>query len=339
MIPPRGWRDEASAGLAVKHLLRLEPEGPALVAMDPLPDVGDHLQGRGLEVARWHRRARGGRPAAPWPPEGPWATSVLRLPRAKEELEMALHALASVLRPGGRLFVHGANDEGIRSGTRRLEAVAERAWKVASGGKCRLLGARRADDLPELRGSLAAWRRTFDLPLDEIDRPWVSYPGVFAHGRLDEGTGLLLEALPELPPGAEVLDFGCGSGVIGAVAGARTPGASVECLDVDAVALEAARENVPGARILPGEGLGAVGDRRYDAILSNPPYHAGKAESTRVLSALVREAPAHLEPGGSLVIVVQRRLAAARLLEAAFRTVETLADRGPFRVWRAAGPR
>lgn len=339
MIPPRSWRDEASAGLAVKHLLRLETEGPALVAMDPLPDVGDHLEGTGLEVGRWHRRARGGRPAAPWPPEGPWATSVLRLPRAKDELEMALHALASGLRPGGRLFVHGANDEGIRSATGSLEAVAERAWKVASGGKCRFLEARRPDDLPELRGSLEEWRSTFELPVDEIDRPWVSYPGVFAHGRLDQGTALLLGALPELPGGARILDFGCGSGIIGAVARARTPGASVECLDVDAVALEAVRENVPGARTQLGDGLHAAGERRYDAILSNPPYHAGKAESTAVLRELIRGTPGHLEPGGALVLVVQRRLPVAHHLEEAFHTVETLADGGPFRVWRGTDPR
>ncbi|NJO35532.1 MAG: 16S rRNA methyltransferase, partial [Rhodospirillales bacterium] len=29
-------------------------------------------------------------------------------------------------------------------------------------------------------------------------RDWITYPGIFAAGRLDEGTALLLDALPAL---------------------------------------------------------------------------------------------------------------------------------------------
>ncbi len=83
-----------------------------------------------------------------------------------------------------------------------------------------------------------------------------------AAGRLDEGTALLLGVLPPLPPGARVLDFGCGSGAIGAAALAASPGLAVTMLDNDAVALEAVRENVPDARRVLGVRLADV---RLDA--------------------------------------------------------------------------
>ena len=90
-------------------------------------------------------------------------------------------------------------------------------------------------------------------------------------------------------------------------------------LDVDAVALAAARENVPGARLIPSDGFDALEHERYDLIVSNPPFHEGKVETGRVVERLVRGAPDHLETDGSLVLVTQRRLPLAALLASTFK--------------------
>ena len=105
-------------------------------------------------------------------------------------------------------------------------------------------------------------------------RPWVSYPGLFAAGRIDEGTALLLDVLPPLSAGARIADFGCGSGVIGAAL-AELPGIGLDMIDHDSLALLAARENVPAGRALLASSLSQAGGALYDAILSNPPLHAG----------------------------------------------------------------
>ena len=47
-------------------------------------------------------------------------------------------------------------------------------------------------------------------------------------------------------------------------------------------------------------------------------------------------APAHLQQGGILQIVVQRRVPLDRLLSQHFATVTTPAENGRYRVWRAA---
>ena len=106
-------------------------------------------------------------------------------------------------------------------------------------------------------------------------------------------------------------------------------------LDADTVALAAATENVSGARAIAGASLAATGGQRYDAILSNPPLHAGLAEDRGVLERLMAQAPKHLKPGGMLQMVVQRRLPLEEALSALFSKVEVMAESGSFRVWRA----
>jgi 16S rRNA (guanine1207-N2)-methyltransferase len=329
------WRDAAAGELVVKHLSRLDPSGTALVMEDGRDEVAHGLASTGVAVSRWWRRCLGGRAASAWPPPGPFDLAALRLPKAKDELEMAVHAAAGGLRAGGTLLIYGAKDEGIGSAGRRIEPLFGPVRTLATGGHCRVLAATRPEATPGLRGQLADWRVEVVLDVPELPTPWVSYPGVFAHGRLDTGTRMLLSAVPALAPGARVLDFGCGSGIVGGVLAVRTPNAQVDFLDVDAVALAAVVENVPAARTVLADGIARLEAHPYDAIVSNPPYHEGKAETTRTAEAFVADAPRVLVSGGRLVLVVQRRLPLEAALRAAFRTVRILDEDAVYRVWEA----
>jgi len=333
-----GWRDEAASSLLARHLRELELEGPVLVMGDVRSEVPRELAAMGLDVAEWNRRALGGRRATPWPPEGPFGAVTLRMPRAKEELSMALHGAAGALKPGGTVLVYGAKDEGIGSASARLEPLLEGVGTVAVGGHCRVLGGRLRAGLEGHRRTLEAWREVGPLEYGDFSGDWVSYPGVFAHGRLDPGTRLLLDALPALPAKGRILDYGCGSGVVGAVVRHRYPQVRLELLDLDTVALEAARENVPGARILLGDGLPRAGDEAYDAIVTNPPFHRGKAEEAEMITHLVQEAPRILSSEGGLVLVAQRRIEVEGAFRRSFRRVEMRADGGGFRVWEGWKP-
>ena len=328
------WRDRAAAELMSGVLGRGGISGNVLVMLENLPAVATSVREAGGRARSWHRFARDGRSASSWTPAGPFDAATLRLPKAKEEFDMAIHAAASVLKGGAPLWVYGANDEGAGSAGRTIEPVMGPARTVASGGRCRVLEAVWPVDAPSPRGTLEEWRRSTSLEFPDGPRKWISYPGVFALGRLDAGTGALLDAIRTLPvAGRRVLDFACGSGVIGAFLSALDPTARVDFLDVDTVALAAARENVVGARLIPSDGFDALADERYDLIVSNPPYHEGKAQTGRVVERLVCGAPDHLEAGGSLAFVTQRRLPLAALLKSTFDTVEVLLDSGPHRVW------
>src|SRR3954453_17594533 len=84
--------------------------------------------------------------------------------------------------------------------------------------------------------------------------------GVFAQGRLDIGTGVLLREQPA-PEGARTaLDLGCGSGVIGLAIAVAAPDCRVRAIDVNERAVLLANENAEALGLgdrftacLPGE--------------------------------------------------------------------------------------
>jgi 16S rRNA (guanine1207-N2)-methyltransferase len=329
--------DRAADELIVRSLATIELDGRILLANHQAGTLPTLVAARGLAVASWNRRLGPGGHAEPWPPAGPFDVALLRLPRAKVEQEMAAHASLSVLAPGGRLIVYGGNDEGIRSFVGLLAKLCGEVETLATRGHGRVAAARRPADLAHVRGALADWRSTVPFEIGSVVRDWLTYPGIFAADRIDEGTALLIGALPPLAAGAKVLDYGCGSGVIGAAALVHAPAVALDLLDNDAVALEAARESVAGARLVLGSKLADVGAARYDAILSNPPLHEGFAEDHTLLEQLITDAPKHLMPGGVLQIVVQRRIPLDRMFAKHFAGASVVAENGRYRVWRAQG--
>jgi release factor glutamine methyltransferase len=130
----------------------------------------------------------------------------------------------------------------------------------------------------------------------------------------------VMRDLAQLPGGA-VLDVCTGSGAIAisaALAGAR----SVTAVDVSRRAVLSARmgARLNGVRVeaLRGSLFDAVPGRRFDVIVSNPPYlpaagdelpARGRARHTEagtsgrtLLDRLIDAAPAHLSPGGVLLV-------------------------------------
>ena len=104
--------------------------------------------------------------------------------------------------------------------------------------------------------------------------------GVFAQGRLDSGTGVLLREAAPPEQARDVLDLGCGYGVIGLAIAVAVPEARVTAVDVNERALLLARENAERLgvadrfeAVLPDE---VAPDAAYDEIWSNPPIRVGK---------------------------------------------------------------
>lgn len=133
----------------------------------------------------------------------------------------------------------------------------------------------------------------------------VSGSGVYAKGRLDIGTGILLEEAP--PTSGRILDLGCGYGVIGLAIAKASPQTSVVGVDVNERAVLLANEN---ARALGLEDrcTFTTGDvaGEFDEIWSNPPIRIGK----EALHDLLLEWLPRLAPGGRAVMVVGKNLGA-----------------------------
>jgi release factor glutamine methyltransferase len=145
-------------------------------------------------------------------------------------------------------------------------------------------------------------------------------PGVYAP---QDDTELLAGALSDepLPPGAEVLDVGTGTGALALDAARR--GLRVTAVDVSRAAVWAARLNARLAglplRIRHGNLFDPVRGESFDLILANPPYVPAPAgdrgprgparawdaggDGRLVVDRICREAPALLRPGGVLLLV------------------------------------
>ena len=307
----------------------------ALVLADPAPHLARALEESGHTVTRWHRFLSPGQICTPWPPPGPFGEVWVRLPRSSLEATMLLHAAAARVENGARIHLFGAGDEGIRSAAKHFPAGTGEVQTALIKRHCRVLAAAREAPPPRADG-LDSWETRVPVDWGDGPRDWTFYPGVFAHGRLDPATALLIDCLPRVPAGGRILDFGAGTGPLAAAALERGgDGPEAVLLDPDAISLAAAARNVPAGKRVLGRDLAAVSGP-FDLIVSNPPIHAGKPQSLRTVEALVREAPHVLAPWGELAVVAQRRLPVDRLLGRSFNRVRTVADRGPFRVWIAA---
>lgn len=170
-------------------------------------------------------------------------------------------------------------------------------------------------------------------------------------------TELLVElALERLPVDRElrIADLGTGSGAIALALASERPRASVVATDASAAALAVARANADALGIgnvgfREGDWLAPLHGERFDLVASNPPYiaegdphlEAGdlRFEPAMALSSgsdgldairrIVAGAPAHLQPGGWLLLEhgwEQGAAVRALLSAAGFDTVATARD-------------
>jgi 16S rRNA (guanine1207-N2)-methyltransferase len=159
--------------------------------------------------------------------------------------------------------------------------------------------------------------------------------GVFSRQRADTGT-LLIARTAELPASGEILDLGCGYGLLGVVAAVLSPGARVTLVDVNPRAADLASRNCQryapaNTEVLTGDALEVLGEREFDTILCNPPYRAGKA----VYMTLIEDAARRLRPGGTAWLVGRTRQGVktmARDIGPWFSAVETAEVKSGYRV-------
>ena len=266
-------------------------------------------------------------------PEGDYRAAVLFLPKSRELTDYLLQALASRLN-GRPLYLVGEKRGGIERAAKQL-AVYGKPRKLDSARHCQLWSVQieQAPATPDLD----ALAQVYSLQLADGPLQVVSLPGVFAHGRLDRGSALLLEHLDNLPQG-HLLDFGCGAGVIGAALKRRYPSSHVSLLDVDAFALASSRltlaRNGLEAELIAGTGIeSAPGE--LAAIVSNPPFHQGVHTHYQASENLLTQAAHHLREGGELRLVANSFLKYPPLIERHLGPCRTLAEAEGFRIYSA----
>jgi 16S rRNA (guanine1207-N2)-methyltransferase len=141
--------------------------------------------------------------------------------------------------------------------------------------------------------------------------------GVFAKKEVDFGSRLLIEQV-EGESGSRLLDLGCGYGPIGIALAVSCPQLQVVMVDINERAVRLAELNSKQNRVEErvevrvSDGFTAIkAEERFDIIVSNPPIRAGK----KVIYPWFAQAKQHLQPQGSLWLVVRKQQGAASVIK------------------------
>lgn len=131
--------------------------------------------------------------------------------------------------------------------------------------------------------------------------------GVFSKSKLDFGTRCLLENLPLEEIKGEILEVGCGYGVIPIILTRIVDKIeSFDAVDVNKRALHLAKMNkkenfAPKVNFFLSDCYKNI-NKKYDVIISNPPIRAGK----NIVYEIVMNARNYLKEDGKLFIVINK---------------------------------
>lgn len=134
-----------------------------------------------------------------------------------------------------------------------------------------------------------------------------SVDSVFSKDKIDDGTRVLLNTVLDNYQHLEgdVLDFGCGVGVIGVVLKTEYPSINIIMADVNKTCVELSLENIKNnnvsAEIIESNLYDNI-DGQFDYIVTNPPIKVGK----EILFGVVSGGYEKMKKNGHMVLVIRK---------------------------------
>ncbi|TXH06293.1 MAG: class I SAM-dependent methyltransferase [Nevskiaceae bacterium] len=269
-----------------------------------------------------------------------FAVVLLLPPRQREEARALLAQAVARCAPNGRVVACMRNDEGARTGEDDLRRIAGEVHSL-SKRKCRVFWT--APLQAPADAALAQQWRELDAPRPILDGRFTSRPGIFAWDRVDAASALLASRLPASLSG-HAADLGAGYGYLSTELLARCPQiGAIDLYEAQARALAMARLNLQAARVPVNffwHDVATGLPRRYDVIVSNPPFHAqGREDRPDIGRRFIFVAAQSLHPDGCFWMVANRHLPYEQVLADSFAEARTVAQAHGFKVIKARRPR
>ncbi|AXU96545.1 MAG TPA: 23S rRNA (guanine(1835)-N(2))-methyltransferase RlmG [Erwinia persicina] len=268
-------------------------------------------------------------PAAP-------ARVLIKVPKTLALLEYQLRALRDVVTPATQIVAAGKAKDIHTSTLQLFEKILGATTTSLARKKARLIYC--TFSAPELKADdvIARWQ------LDGTPYQIHNHANVFSRGGLDVGARFFLQHLPSDLEG-EIVDLGCGNGVIGLMALQQNPLSQVHFVDESYMAVASSRMNIevncPQDRerstFHVNNSLAGYPSDRLHAVLCNPPFHQQSAVTDHIAWQMLRDARRCLQDGGELRIVGNRHLDNYHKMKKLFGNCTTVASNQKFVVLRS----
>ncbi|RUO61469.1 methyltransferase [Pseudidiomarina marina] len=263
----------------------------------------------------------------------------LKIPKSLSLLEFQLAKLAAELPAGTPIFA-AAKSKLLTPAVRDLFAQYCETIEVSLiRRKCRTIRAiTRSIALDQAR-FMSSWEvPEFNLTLHH-------HAGVFARNQLDIGARFMLDNMP--PTGAEqVIDLGCGNGVLGLYYARLSPNSEVTFVDESYLAIASTHRNIvsnlPASQLSQydfhvDDCLAHRASESADLILCNPPFHQEHAVTEHIARQMFRDSRRVLRKNGELWVVANRHLPYYQPLKRLFKSVHQIAQNSKFVIFQARG--
>lgn len=270
----------------------------------------------------------------------PEAMLTIVVPPRQRDYARALYARALMAAPeGGYVLASLPNTLGGKTAEKTLAEIAGDAASL-SKHKCRAFWTVKHASL--MNADIAQLWIEEDAPR-EIEPGLWSRPGLFSWDRIDPGSELLADSIPEHIKGIGI-DIGAGNGFLSREILSHCPGVErMDLIEADYRALFCQQQTLDGfgarAAMKWGDALTDLPKAAYDFAVMNPPFHTGRADNSALGKAFIRAAAATLKPSGTLWLVANRHLPYEGELSACFRGHEMLEDEDGYKIIKAEKPK
>ncbi|WP_340122755.1 methyltransferase [Methylobacter svalbardensis] len=178
--------------------------------------------------------------------------------------------------------------------------------------------------------------------LENTDYLISNHANVFSRDSLDIGTRFFLQHLPSRQDACDIIDLGCGNGLVGLIAAERNPEATLCFVDESFMAVASARDNFyrvfkeqRAAIFCVGDGLMERESESADLILCNPPFHQQNTVGDQIAVSLFKQSRRVLRKGGELWVIGNRHLDYHSYLNRLFGTHSIVASHSKFIIVKA----
>lgn len=258
---------------------------------------------------------------------------LIKIPKPLALLEHQLYVLRQVLDHDTHIIAAGMARNIHRSTLELFETILGPTTTTRARKKSRLILVQRDQSLKE---GQSHYPDSYELQVDRNYRI-INHASLFSRDRLDRGSQLLLEHMPVAERFRRIVDLGCGNGVLGIIATALNPKASLLFCDESYMAVASAEENFRAAfaqtreaEFKVADGLLGVDADSRDLVLVNPPFHQQHNVGDAIAWQMFKQARTVLVAGGELRIVGNRHLAYHSKLKKLFGNCETVAADSKF---------